>query len=106
VSHRSKPLYFHFRYFKGRCYLKAERFDRAIETFQSLRTAFGSGRFGCPLESFKLHYYLGRSSEATNQPDKAVAQYEESLEWWKNADPGLESIVDARQRLTRLKGTI
>ncbi|UCE25076.1 MAG: hypothetical protein JSU74_03235, partial [Candidatus Zixiibacteriota bacterium] len=78
----------------------------AIDALDSIRTVYGRSRFGCPLEAVKLHYYLGRSYEATGQTDKAVVQYEEFLGWWKNADPGLEPIDDAKQRLARLKGTI
>ncbi|UCD64448.1 MAG: tetratricopeptide repeat protein, partial [Candidatus Zixiibacteriota bacterium] len=106
ISTRTPWIYFYSSHSKGRYLFEAGKYDAAIDAFESIRTVYGRGRFGCPLEAVKLHYYLGRSYEATGRTDKAIAQYEEFLEWWKNADPGLELIDDARQRLAELKATL
>jgi tetratricopeptide (TPR) repeat protein len=59
-------------------------------------------RFVVPIEAVKAHYYLGMAYELTGQESKAIREYEEFLDIWKNADPGIIEINDARARLTRL----
>jgi hypothetical protein len=51
-----------------------------------------------------LHYDLGVAYEASGWDNKAIEQYEIFLDIWMNADPGLESVEDAKARLARLKG--
>jgi hypothetical protein len=46
---------------------------------------------------------LGRAYEMVGGSSKAIAQYEEFLEIWKDADPYLEEVPDASLRLNRLK---
>ena len=50
------------------------------------------------------YYYLGQAYEAAGRYDEAIEQYETFLDIWKDADPGIESVEDAKERLTRLKG--
>jgi hypothetical protein len=45
---------------------------------------------------------LAEPKKASN--DKAIEHYEKFLSFWKDADPGLPEVEDARQRLARLKG--
>jgi hypothetical protein len=52
----------------------------------------------------KVHYFLGLAYEQSGWTKKAVEHYEEFLDIWKDADPGITEIEDARQRLARLKG--
>jgi tetratricopeptide (TPR) repeat protein len=49
------------------------------------------------------HYLLGRAYEATGDKAKAESAYEEFLTIWKDADPELKDVEDAKARLTRLK---
>jgi serine/threonine protein kinase/Flp pilus assembly protein TadD len=51
------------------------------------------------------HYLLGRAYEGTGDARKARAAYEEFLTIWKDADPGLKDVEDAKARLTRLKAS-
>ncbi|UCE24501.1 MAG: protein kinase, partial [Candidatus Zixiibacteriota bacterium] len=74
ISKRTPWLYFFSGYTKGRYLFEAGKYDAAIDALDSIRTVYGRSRFGCPLEAVKLHYYLGRSYEATGQTDKAVVQ--------------------------------
>jgi hypothetical protein len=41
--------------------------------------------------------------EKSGWNNKAVEQYEGFLEIWKDADPGISEVEDARDRLTRLR---
>ena len=53
--------------------------------------------------SVRVHYWLGQAYEASGWNDKAIQQYEKLLEVWKDADEGLESVEDAKERLAKLK---
>ena len=48
-------------------------------------------------------YELGMIYEQKGWKGKAIEQYEKFLELWKNADPGLPEVEDAKARLAELK---
>lgn len=50
-------------------------------------------------------YALGKICERQNDRAKAIEYYGKFLELWKNADPGLPEVEDARKRLAGLKGS-
>ena len=51
----------------------------------------------------KALYLLGMAYEQSNLKDKACSAYERFLTIWKDADPGIKEIDDAKSRLARLK---
>ena len=51
----------------------------------------------------KAHYWLGVAYEKSGWNAKAIGQYEEFLDIWKDADPGIKEVDDARARLAQLK---
>jgi tetratricopeptide (TPR) repeat protein len=50
----------------------------------------------------KSYYMLGKIHEQQGKKTKAREYYEKFLELWKNADPGLPEVDDARARLSSL----
>jgi len=52
----------------------------------------------------KSYYMLGKIHEEQGNNDKAIEHYEKFLEFWKDADPGMIEVDDARKRLAGLKG--
>jgi hypothetical protein len=48
-------------------------------------------------------YLLGRTEERRNDPVMAARAYDRFLEGWQNAEPSLPPVVDARERLARLR---
>jgi tetratricopeptide (TPR) repeat protein len=51
----------------------------------------------------RCYYSLGRLYEEKSWEDKAIDQYEKFLDLWKDADPGIAEVVDARERLAGLR---
>jgi tetratricopeptide (TPR) repeat protein len=49
-------------------------------------------------------YMLGKIYEQQGDTDKAIEHYEKFLDLWKDADPGIAEVEDARERLAGLKG--
>jgi tetratricopeptide (TPR) repeat protein len=87
----------------GRTCLQAERLEDAVETLEKALSDYSTYRARLPTLSVKVHYLLGLAYEQSGWTRKAIEQYEEFLEIWKDADPGISEIEDARQRLARLK---
>ena len=50
----------------------------------------------------RAHYLMGLTHEQLGHTNLAVKQYQIFLDLWKNADPDLAEVNDARQRLSRL----
>jgi DNA-binding SARP family transcriptional activator len=48
-------------------------------------------------------YMLGKSYEQQGNQAKAIEHYEKFLSLWKDADPGIAEVDDARERLAGLK---
>jgi tetratricopeptide (TPR) repeat protein len=85
-------------------YLRQEKFDEAIERFSKLNESpVGMWEIDKYMWALK-HYKLAKAYEKTNKPAIAKKEYEKFLDLWKDADDDIPEVVDARKRLTGLKG--
>lgn len=70
-----------------------------------LRTVPGAMLYW-PIPAVKTRYWLGLGYEQQGQEHKAVKEYEEFLEIWKDADFKSKEIDDAKARLAKLRNMV
>jgi tetratricopeptide (TPR) repeat protein len=97
--------YFHLRTHLAQAYIEAGRLGEAVELLEAALSDYGRARAMVPIRAVKAYYWLGQAYEESGWTTKAIEQYETFLEIWKDADPGIPSLEDARRRLTRLKSS-
>ncbi|HLG93306.1 MAG TPA: FlgO family outer membrane protein, partial [candidate division Zixibacteria bacterium] len=56
-----------------------------------------------PMAAAKAHFWLGVAYEQKGDTQEAIKEYEKFLDIWKNADPEIPEVADAKQRLEGLK---
>lgn len=86
----------------ARAYVKKGDLGGAIAEYEKL-LAFDPGGKDRRVVVPKSRYALAKLYEQRAIPDRAIEQYEKFLAAWKNADPDLGEVKDARSRLLRLK---
>lgn len=84
-------------------YYKAGDVEKAQEQYEKIvNLTLGRTHWG-DIYARSL-YTLGKIYEQKNWIGKAIEHYEKFLDLWKDADPGLPKVDDAKERLAGLKG--
>ncbi len=87
----------------ARAYLEKGDLDKAIEAYEKIVTFDPSGSDRRLIHP-RYHYKLAILYEKKGANTEAIREYEKFLEFWKDADPGLPEVEDAKRRLAGLKG--
>jgi tetratricopeptide (TPR) repeat protein len=85
----------------ARAYKENGEIDKAIAEYERLIT-FDPGREERTLIHPLYHFRLAKLYEEKGEKAKAAAQYARFLDIWKDADPGLPEVEDAKKRLAAL----
>jgi tetratricopeptide (TPR) repeat protein len=88
----------------GLAQFRAGNLEKARQAFEDV-TKMTVGRMFHGEQYAKSFYMLGQVFEKTGDKAKAIESYTKFLDLWKNADPGLPEVEDARKRLAGLKGS-
>jgi serine/threonine protein kinase/Tfp pilus assembly protein PilF len=83
-------------------YYESGDMERAEQEYQKI-LSLTAGRMNEGHIFAKAFYNLGKIYEEQRDASKAIEHYEKFLDLWKDADPGLPEVDDARTRLTKLK---
>jgi serine/threonine protein kinase/tetratricopeptide (TPR) repeat protein len=87
----------------ARAHFEKGDLGRARETYEKI-LALTSNRINCGDIWVRSFYMLGRIAERQGDKAAAVERYVRFLDLWKEADPGLAEVEDAKARLAALKG--
>ena len=86
----------------ARAYQQKGETDKAIEEYEQLIT-FDPKSEERYLIHPKYYYRLGKLYETKGMSAKAIENYNKFLNLWKDADPGIAEVEDARKRVAGLK---
>ncbi|MCI0329596.1 MAG: protein kinase, partial [candidate division Zixibacteria bacterium] len=92
-------------YLLAKTYLEAGRLGEAVSEFEKILLRYDESRTFELIWVVKAYYLLGLAYEKSGWNQKAIEKYQEFLEIWKNADPGIAEVADAKVRLAKLKQT-
>jgi hypothetical protein len=95
--------FLHLRTIAALICVESGRLGEAVDLLEDGLNRYDWVRATTPIWSIKAHYYLGRAYEGSGWDSKAIDQYEIFVGTWKDADPGIHVLEDARERLALLK---
>ena len=85
-------------------YFRAGDLPKARDKYEQI-TVLTSGRWGSGNLYARSFYHIGLIDEKLGDKAKARKNFQKFLDLWKDADPGLPEVEDARKRLAGLTGS-
>jgi tetratricopeptide (TPR) repeat protein len=94
---------FGVQYLAGLAHLQTDQFEDAVSRLEMALKRYDPNWLIAATARARAHYLLGLAYERSGWSRKAIARYQEFLNLWQKADPGVTEIEDARQRLAELQ---
>jgi serine/threonine protein kinase/Tfp pilus assembly protein PilF len=88
------------------CQFQNNRLDDAIESLKRLQKIYSNVAGFRATYYPKSYYFLGKIYEKKGNANLAIKNYEKFLTLWKDADKDLPDSIDAKERLSKLKGAL
>jgi serine/threonine protein kinase/Tfp pilus assembly protein PilF len=86
-------------------YLESGKLGEAVAELEKIISVYNDDQAFNAIRAVKAYYLLGLAYEKSGWNKKAIEKYEEFLDIWKNADPGIPEVQNAKERLKKLKGS-
>jgi len=86
-------------------YYKAGDLEKAREEYEKI-TSLTTGRLSYGDIYARSFYMLGKIYQEKGWEGKAIEHYSRFIELWKDADPGIPEVEDAKQRIAQLKSKV
>jgi len=102
IKEAPSPL-FEARYFLAQAYLESGKIGEAVTELEKALLRYDENRAVYAIWSVKAYYLLGLAYEKSGWNNKAIESYETFLDIWKNADPGIPEVADAKERVKKLR---
>jgi len=94
---------FGYHFVLAQAYLQAGRLGEAVAEFEKVLSSYDGVRALNAISAVKAYYLLGLAYEKSGWNKKAIEKYEEFLDIWKDADPGIPEVEDAKERVKKLR---
>jgi eukaryotic-like serine/threonine-protein kinase len=95
--------YFWLRYELVEAYLESGDLSDAVTVLEKALSRYDDIRAGEHFKGVMAYYLLGLAYEKSGWNKKAAEKYEEFLDIWKDADPGIPEVEDAKARVKKLR---
>jgi len=87
----------------AKLYIDQGMLEKAVDLLERNVSYFNADDAFDAWSTVRFHYLHGIAYERSGWKDKAAKEYGTFLDIWKNADPGIKEVDDARSRLTALQ---
>ncbi len=88
-------------FLSAQSYVKKGELDKAVNEIKKSQAFYRYAHSRTYPQGF---YLLGKIYEKKGDKPRAVQNYEKFLDLWKDADPDLPDLIDAKVRLAKLQG--
>ncbi len=96
------PNNYPLRFLLAAAYLSSNRVNEAIELLETMLNRYDDSRLQYPPLAARGYFLLGAAYQKAGRNDESIRHFQTFLEIWKDADPDLDEVSDAKKRIQEL----